>query len=217
MGFTHELAVAAVESIPGYLAEFERVFGTRQIDIGQVTTAIAAFEERLVTPNARFDKWLAGDRSALSAEELAGYRLFKSSGCPMCHNGVDQRLVRRVRQNEVDLHRDPQPRGALVGIRRAALHPRPALPGLANQKPRDERIRERILDVDVAPRSRQRGDQRSAAAQLAARGMRGDQPGAVLRRLFTRDGQTVVVAVGAISGSPQPARREARRCSLAPG
>ena len=87
MGFTHELAVAVLESIPGYLVEFERVFGTRRIDIEKVTTAIAAFEETLVTPNARFDKWLEGDRSALSADELAGYRLFKSSGCPMCHTG----------------------------------------------------------------------------------------------------------------------------------
>ena len=87
MGFTHELAVAVLESIPGYLVEFERVFGTRRIDIEKVTTAIAAFEETLVTPNARFDKWLEGDRSALSPEELEGYRLFKSSGCPMCHNG----------------------------------------------------------------------------------------------------------------------------------
>ena len=87
MGFTHELAVAVLESIPGYLVEFERVFGSRRIDIEKVTTAIAAFEETLVTPNARFDKWLEGDRSALSTEELEGYRLFKSSGCPMCHNG----------------------------------------------------------------------------------------------------------------------------------
>lgn len=87
MGFTHELAVAVLGTIPGYVDEFERVFGTRTIDIDKVTTAIAAFEETLVTPNARFDKWLQGDTAALKAEELEGYRVFKSSGCPMCHNG----------------------------------------------------------------------------------------------------------------------------------
>src|SRR5690606_38620478 len=49
--------------------------------------AIAAFEETLVTPNSRFDQWLKGDDNALNATELAGYNLFKTSGCVACHNG----------------------------------------------------------------------------------------------------------------------------------
>jgi cytochrome c peroxidase len=87
MAFTHELAVEVLASIPAYVAEFEQVFRTRTIDIDKVTTAIAAFEETLVTPNSRFDRWLAGDAAALSAQEVSGYRLFKASGCTACHNG----------------------------------------------------------------------------------------------------------------------------------
>lgn len=87
MAFTHELAVAMLGTIPGYVSEFERVFKSRAIDIDKVTTAIAAFEETLVTPNSRFDKWLMGDHAALNADEQAGYTLFKSSGCTACHNG----------------------------------------------------------------------------------------------------------------------------------
>jgi cytochrome c peroxidase len=87
MGFTHELAVAVIASIPGYVAEFERVFGSRGVNIDRITTAIAVFEETLVTPNARFDKWLAGDTAALTDTEAAGYKVFRSSGCAMCHNG----------------------------------------------------------------------------------------------------------------------------------
>ena len=87
MAFTHDLAVQVIASIPQYVQEFERVFGSAGVDIDRVTTAIAAFEETLVTPNARFDKWLAGDERALAADELAGYRLFRSSGCVACHNG----------------------------------------------------------------------------------------------------------------------------------
>ncbi|MBN9693111.1 MAG: c-type cytochrome [Verrucomicrobia bacterium] len=52
-----------------------------------ITTAIAAFEETLVTPNSRFDLWLKGNPKALTSEELAGYKLFKESGCVACHNG----------------------------------------------------------------------------------------------------------------------------------
>ena len=87
MAFTHELAVEFIASIPAYVNDFESVFGTRTIDIDKVTRAIAAFEETLVTPNARFDKWLKGDAAALTQQELDGYRLFKSSGCTACHNG----------------------------------------------------------------------------------------------------------------------------------
>ncbi len=87
MAFTHQLAVEVLESIPAYVGEFEKAFGSPGVDIDRVTTAIAAFEETLVTPNGRFDKWLKGDKKALSAQELAGYELFKDSGCVACHNG----------------------------------------------------------------------------------------------------------------------------------
>jgi cytochrome c peroxidase len=49
--------------------------------------AIAEFEKTLVTPNTRFDQWLLGKSDALTADELAGYKLFKESGCAACHNG----------------------------------------------------------------------------------------------------------------------------------
>lgn len=87
MAFTHELAVDMLASIPAYRAEFSKVFSKEPLTIDQVTDAIAAFEETLVTPNARFDRWLRGERKALSQDELAGYKLFKESGCVACHNG----------------------------------------------------------------------------------------------------------------------------------
>jgi cytochrome c peroxidase len=87
MASNHALAVEVLESIPGYVAEFKKAFGNEKVTIEEVTKAIAAFEETLVTPNARFDKYLKGDRKALAANELAGYQLFKDSGCVACHNG----------------------------------------------------------------------------------------------------------------------------------
>ena len=87
MAFTHELAVSVLESIPQYKDEFKAVFSKDKIDIGMVTDAIAAFEETLVTPDSKFDQWLKGDDKALTATELKGYELFKTSGCVACHNG----------------------------------------------------------------------------------------------------------------------------------
>jgi cytochrome c peroxidase len=87
MASTHELSVHILQSIPGYVSEFKRVFGTDKIDIDKVTAAISAFEETLVTPNSRFDKWLKGDKKAINQQEMAGYQLFKDAGCIACHNG----------------------------------------------------------------------------------------------------------------------------------
>ncbi|MBA4141548.1 MAG: cytochrome-c peroxidase [Nitrosospira sp.] len=87
MAFTHELTVDVLRSIPEYRARFKELFGADKINIDMVTDAIAAFEETLVTPDSRFDKWLKGDKSALTQAELEGYKLFKESGCTSCHNG----------------------------------------------------------------------------------------------------------------------------------
>jgi cytochrome c peroxidase len=87
MGSTHEAAEKTLNTIPGYRTQFKKVYGVDKIGIAQVTDAIAAFETTLITPNSRFDKWLKGDKKAITEQELAGYQLFKSDGCTACHNG----------------------------------------------------------------------------------------------------------------------------------
>ncbi len=87
MAFTHTLAISVLESIPAYVTEFKQVFGVEKISIDLVTQAIAEFENTLVTPNSRFDQWLLGNKDALTPKEIAGYKLFKTSGCTTCHYG----------------------------------------------------------------------------------------------------------------------------------
>lgn len=88
LAMAHDLALEVLQSIPGYVREFNRVFGRGPIDMARVAEAISAFEETLVTPNARFDQWLRGNRKALTQDELSGYLLFKHSGCTACHYGA---------------------------------------------------------------------------------------------------------------------------------
>lgn len=52
-----------------------------------ITDAIAEFEKTLVTPNSRFDKYLKGDKNALTKDEIEGYGLFKAAKCATCHTG----------------------------------------------------------------------------------------------------------------------------------
>lgn len=60
--------------------------GTTQAN---VLDALATFERSLATPNAAFDRYLRGDRGALTADEQRGYQLFKSYGCVACHQGMN--------------------------------------------------------------------------------------------------------------------------------
>ena len=54
-----------------------------------VLDALATFQRSLITPNARFDRYLRGERDAITPEEERGYQLFKDYGCVACHQGVN--------------------------------------------------------------------------------------------------------------------------------
>jgi len=80
--------VDTLASIPEYVEAFKKAFPSRTpaMTFDTVATAIAAFEEGLLTPS-RFDAYLGGDVSALNAAERAGLDLFVSTGCTACHAG----------------------------------------------------------------------------------------------------------------------------------
>jgi len=88
MGTSHALATKVLQSIPQYVQAFKQAFGSNTISIDHITQAIAEFEKTLLTPNSRFDQWLKGKKEALTAQELAGYKLFQKNDCITCHNGV---------------------------------------------------------------------------------------------------------------------------------
>ena len=88
MGSQWPDVVAKVAQDARYQEDFARAYpdGVTQANI---QNAIATFERTLITPNSRFDKYLRGERNALSDEEKAGYAKFKQYGCIACHQGVN--------------------------------------------------------------------------------------------------------------------------------
>jgi len=76
-----------LRAVPGYVKQFQQVFGgkpTRQT----VAKALAAFERTLVTGPSPFDRYLAGEDGALSADAKRGLELFQGTArCIECHNG----------------------------------------------------------------------------------------------------------------------------------
>ena len=83
-----EEVVGKLSHDPDVVHRFEEAYGHGP-DALSVLNAIATFERSLVTPSSRFDRWLAGDTTALTAQQLDGYRFFKSLGCVSCHQGVN--------------------------------------------------------------------------------------------------------------------------------
>jgi cytochrome c peroxidase len=87
-----DTTLSAVAGRLGRDLEFSRLFVAaygRDPDEAAVLDAIAAYEKSLLTPGSRFDRWLQGDATAMSTDELNGYQLFKSLGCVSCHQGVN--------------------------------------------------------------------------------------------------------------------------------
>ena len=81
-----EFIIAKLQADRNFARAFTAVYpdGLTQANI---TDAIEQFERTLVTPDSRFDKWLRGDDEAITADELAGYELFKKYDCATCHVG----------------------------------------------------------------------------------------------------------------------------------
>jgi cytochrome c peroxidase len=80
-----------VEKLKGsgdYPQQFKNVF-REGLTPDTVKLALVEYERALITPNSRFDRWLRGDQSALTEQEVQGYRRFKSLGCTSCHQGAN--------------------------------------------------------------------------------------------------------------------------------
>lgn len=80
--------VARLNADPQLARDFRDIYG-HKADPANLIDALATYERSLLTPGSRFDRWLKGDTSALTAEEWNGYQLFKSLGCVSCHQGVN--------------------------------------------------------------------------------------------------------------------------------
>ena len=88
MGNRIEDVVAWLKNDVEYLPLFEAAYDG-VIDRFSVTDALAEFQKTLLTPGARFDRYLTGNENALNPAEKEGFALFKAKGCVACHNGVN--------------------------------------------------------------------------------------------------------------------------------
>jgi cytochrome c peroxidase len=90
MGETHVNVVAKIRAIPGYRALFLKTFGTADFTIDHMAKAIATFERTLLSGNSPYDRYKAGNKQALTADQVRGIDIFfNKAKCDQCHEGIN--------------------------------------------------------------------------------------------------------------------------------
>ena len=88
LGSEPKFLTRKVNQNPVYKQKFLEIYG-EDATFENITDALVNFEKALVTPNAKFDKFIGGDANALNEDEKHGFELFKKIGCINCHSGVN--------------------------------------------------------------------------------------------------------------------------------
>ena len=88
MGMTTDGVVQKIRSIKGYGPLFAAAFGDSAITFDRITKAIATFERTIVSGNSAYDRYRAGDKTALTKQQKDGLDFFNKKGeCAECHKG----------------------------------------------------------------------------------------------------------------------------------
>jgi len=92
MGHTLEGMISNVEKIQAYAPEFSAAFGSPGINADRVAMAIASYERTVLAGNSLYDRYQAGDTTALSGSAVRGMNLFndaQKANCVTCHAGFN--------------------------------------------------------------------------------------------------------------------------------
>ena len=85
LGLAPEAAMAQIAELPLYQAHFERAFDSEP-NRDRAAEALAAYVRSLVLGNSPWDRYEAGDASAVTADAIAGAAIFNQrAGCATCH------------------------------------------------------------------------------------------------------------------------------------
>lgn len=87
MGAKADEIAAKLNGIEGYHSQFHKVFdGDATPD--NIVKAIAAFERTIISGDTAWDRYRAGDTSAMSEVAIRGWNVFQAIKCTNCHDGV---------------------------------------------------------------------------------------------------------------------------------
>ncbi len=119
MGMTADRVVERIRAIKGYAPLFASAFGDPGIDFDRITKAIATFERTIVSGDSPYDRYVAGDKSALTKQQKDGLDFFERTGeCAECHSGPSFTNEKFANLGIGSANPDPDPgREAVTGKR----------------------------------------------------------------------------------------------------
>jgi len=81
-------AVTRLKEVQGYVSAFQKAFPQDGLTQDNILKAIATYERTIVTGDTPFDRWVRGDRKAMSPEARRGFFVFVGkANCAACHSG----------------------------------------------------------------------------------------------------------------------------------
>jgi cytochrome c peroxidase len=92
MNTDFSVVLARLRNIPGYAAMFDKAYPGSGVSEETIAKAIAAFERTVVSRDSAFDRWLAGDRKAITLSQWRGFKVFTDpakGNCAGCHSGAN--------------------------------------------------------------------------------------------------------------------------------
>jgi len=87
MGADPDEVVTELNGIEGYQDQFQAIFN-EDATPENVSKALAAYMRTIISSNTPWDRWQAGDESAVSDSAKRGYEIFQKAECTNCHDGV---------------------------------------------------------------------------------------------------------------------------------
>lgn len=85
---TYDSIIARLKNIPEYQQLFIEAFGQNSIITDNIAKAIAAFERTIISNNSAYDRYVLGDKTALTGAQKLGLQLFYGkANCATCHSG----------------------------------------------------------------------------------------------------------------------------------
>jgi cytochrome c peroxidase len=109
-----EKIVETLSQLSGYTERFAQAYPGEGITGSSISKAIAAYERTVISGEAPFDRWVAGDEAAISQQAKHGFVLFNTKAqCASCHSGwnfTDSSF------HDLGLASIDQGRGAVLGI-----------------------------------------------------------------------------------------------------
>jgi len=83
------VSLARLRGVPAYVKMFDNAYPGEGVTEETIAKAIAAFERTVVVNDSAFDRWLAGDKKALTLSQWRGYKVFTDAAkgnCAACHS-----------------------------------------------------------------------------------------------------------------------------------